>query len=82
MFLKDLLAHRPTERSRFADGIAAAEKTGDHVPGIWRLFAWKPALAAPLGQMAQEILRGPSALAPGFRETIAAFVSTRNHCLF
>jgi len=82
MFLKDIENHQPTEQNRFALGIAAAKKSGDHVPGIWRLFAWKPELAEGLGRVAQVILRGPSAFSPGFREMIAAFVSTRNHCLF
>jgi hypothetical protein len=82
MFLPDIENHKPTERNKFSDAIAASERAGDHVAGIWRLFAWKPALAEPLGKVAQEIVRGPSAHSPGFREMIAAFVSTRNHCLF
>ena len=52
------------------------------MPGIWRLFAWRPALGDALGRLAQEVLRGPSRLSPGFRELIAAFTSSRNHCLF
>jgi alkylhydroperoxidase family enzyme len=82
MFLKDVLAHRPTDRNRYAEGIRAAEAQGQHVPGIWRLFAWRPALAEHLGRLTQEVLRGPSSLSPGFRELIAAFTSARNHCLF
>lgn len=82
MFLESLLSHQPTERNRFADGIRAQTLAGSYVPGIWRLFAWKPALATHLSGLAQEALRGPSPLTPGFRELIAAFVSTRNHCLF
>lgn len=82
MFLKDVLEHRPGEPSRYADGIRAAEAAGQAVAGIWRLFAWKPALSQHLSKLVQEILRGPSELSPGFRELIAAYVSTRNHCLF
>ena len=83
MFLKDLLAHRPEERNRYADGVRQAEAGGaPYVPGIWRLFAWRPAIAEPLSRLAQEVLRGPSPLSPGTRELIAAFVSRRNRCLF
>ena len=83
MFLPSLLSHKPEERNRWADQIRAQEAAGaTYIPGIWRLFAWKPALAVHLGGLAQEVLRGPSSLSPGFRELIAAFVSTRNHCLF
>ena len=82
MFLDALLSHQPGEKNRWADGIRAQEAAGAYIPGIWRLFAWKPALAVHLSGLAQEVLRGPSSLSPGFRELIAAFVSTRNHCLF
>jgi hypothetical protein len=82
LFLAALRDVRPDVRHRYADGIRAGEKAGQPVPGIWRLFAFKPALADRLGPLAQEILRGPSPLTPGFRELIAAFVSSRNHCLF
>lgn len=82
MFLPSLLSHVPAEKNRWADGIRAQEAAGAFVPGIWRLFAWKPALAVHLSGLAQEALRGPSTLSPGLRELIAAYVSTRNHCLF
>jgi hypothetical protein len=82
LYLKDVQAHRPAERSRWADAIRAQEEAGAPVAGIWRLFAWKPALAVHLGRLAQEVLRGPSPLPPGFREMIAAFTSARNQCLF
>ena len=82
MYLLSLLTHESTVKTRWAEGIKAAEAAGGHVAGIWRLFAWKPALAEHLSRLAQEVLRGPSELAPGFRELIAAFVSTRNRCLF
>ena len=82
MFLKDVENHRPQTGGRYADGIRASEAAGTHVPGIWRLFAWRPALAEHLSRLVQEIMRGPSGLAPGFRELIAAFTSARNRCLF
>jgi hypothetical protein len=83
MFLKDVLAYRPSERNRWSDAIRQAEQAGaEYVPGIWRLFAWRPDVAAPLSQLAQAVLRGPSPLSPGFRELLAATVSSRNRCLF
>lgn len=82
LFLAALHDVRPDVRHRTAEGIRANEAAGLPVPGIWRLFAHRPALADRLGALAQEVLRGPSPLSPGFRELIAAFVSSRNHCLF
>jgi hypothetical protein len=82
MHLPDLLAHVPEGRNRYADGIRAAEREGQVVPGIWRLFAWRPALGEHLSRLTQEAMRGPSRLAPGYRELIAAFTSARNQCLF
>jgi hypothetical protein len=82
MFLKEVLAHRPPGRGRWSDGVRQAEEAGGYVPGIWRLFAWKPELAEPLSRLAQVVLRGPSPLSPGFRELVAAWTSSRNRCLF
>jgi hypothetical protein len=82
VYLLSLLAHEPTEKNRWAEGIKAAKAAGAPIAGIWRLFAWKPPLAEHLSRLAHEVLRGPSELPPGFRELIAAFVSSRNHCLF
>lgn len=52
------------------------------LPGIISLFAFRPETAAPLSALAQQLLRGPSSLAPGERELIFAFSSSRNHTLF
>lgn len=82
MFLPEIATHRPAERNRFADGVRAGDAAGSYVPGIWRLFAWKPALGDALGQVAQLVMRGESALSPGFRELIAAFTSARVRCHF
>lgn len=51
-------------------------------PGINALLAFRPQTAAPLNALADTILRGPSPLTPGERETIAAYVSRRNACVF
>ena len=82
MFLDDVRNHQPAERNRYADGIRMMEASGGYVPGIWRLFAFRPAMADHLGKFVQEVLRGPSEHSPGFRELIAAFTSAFNRCLF
>jgi uncharacterized peroxidase-related enzyme len=52
------------------------------LPGITSAFAYRPETAKPLRELAEVLLRGPSALTSGERETIATFVSTRNDCHF
>jgi uncharacterized peroxidase-related enzyme len=52
------------------------------VPGIVAGLAFRPETAAPMGALAEVLLRGPSTLSRGERETIAAFVSSRNDCFF
>jgi uncharacterized peroxidase-related enzyme len=52
------------------------------VPGILSLFHYRPETAKPLNELAELLLRGPSTLSRGERETIAAFVSSRNDCFF
>ncbi|MBC8144245.1 MAG: peroxidase-related enzyme [bacterium] len=54
----------------------------EHLPGISALMAYRPETARPLSQLAETILRGPSELTSGERETIAAYVSRRNDCVF
>ena len=52
------------------------------VPGISGLLRQYPDTAKPLTFLAETILRGPSSLTTGERETIAAFTSSRNQCRF
>ncbi|WP_454195735.1 carboxymuconolactone decarboxylase family protein [Nocardia sp. Marseille-Q1738] len=52
------------------------------LPGIRGLFAFKPETGAALSEFAQTLLRGSSPLSPGERETIAAYVSSRNKTYF
>ena len=61
---------------------AAMEAQGIPVPQILYLFAYKPRMTEYLSRFTQELMRGPSPLTPGQRELIAAFTSSRNHCLF
>jgi uncharacterized peroxidase-related enzyme len=51
-------------------------------PGIMSLFHYRPETARPMSELAEVLLRGPSALSRGERELIAAFVSARNDCRF
>ncbi len=51
-------------------------------PGIRGLFDFRPETAAPLGQLAEVLLRGDNTLERGERELIAAYVSSLNDCHF
>ncbi len=46
------------------------------------MLQFRPETAAPLLQLAETLLRGPSTLTRAEREMIAAFVSARNECRF
>jgi uncharacterized peroxidase-related enzyme len=52
------------------------------LPGITAGFAFRPETARPLRELAEVLLRGPNTLTSAERETIAAFVSSRNDCHF
>jgi len=52
------------------------------IPQIQYLFAFKPDRTDHLARFTQGVMRGPSPLAPGQRELIAAFTSRRNDCPF
>jgi uncharacterized peroxidase-related enzyme len=52
------------------------------LPGIVSGFAFRPETAKPMRELAEILLRGPSTLTSAERETIAAFVSSRNDCHF
>jgi uncharacterized peroxidase-related enzyme len=54
----------------------------DGLPGITSAFAFRPETARPMRELAEVLLRGPNTLTSGERETIAAFVSSRNDCAF
>jgi hypothetical protein len=48
------------------------------LPGITSLFAFRPATARPLRELAEVLLRGASPLTSGEREMIATVASSRN----
>jgi uncharacterized peroxidase-related enzyme len=52
------------------------------LPGISGLLAYSPETAKPLRELAETLLRRPSTLSPGERESIAAHVSYHNECDF
>ena len=52
------------------------------LPGIVSGFAFRPETAKPMRELAEVLLRGPNTLTSAERETIAAFVSSRNECHF
>ena len=51
-------------------------------PGISAGFAYRPETAKPMRELADILLHQPNSLAPGERELIAAYVSSRNCTTF
>ena len=70
--------------SRSAWGQAAEMMAGAGipVPKILKLFDFKPEWTRHLARFTEGVMRGPSPLAPGERELIAAFTSAVNRCPF
>lgn len=54
----------------------------EHLPGITGLLEYSKETAAPIRELTQILLRGPSTLTEGERELIATIVSHRNECKF
>src|SRR6185503_15150365 len=54
----------------------------EHLPGITGLLEYSRDTAAPIRELTQILLRGPSTLTEGERELIATVVSHRNECTF
>ena len=59
-----------------------AEELGKEFPGILGPMTFRPETAAPLNELVNILLRGPSTLSRGEREMIATHVSWRNDCFF
>jgi alkylhydroperoxidase family enzyme len=64
------------------DLIRGMRQAGITIPQILHLIAFKPQNTDHLGRFAEGVMRGPSPLAPGWRELIAAYTSKLNHCRF
>jgi uncharacterized peroxidase-related enzyme len=54
----------------------------EHLPGITGLLEYSQDTAAPIRELTQILLRGPSTLTEGERELIATVVSKGNECKF
>ncbi|MFT3681900.1 MAG: peroxidase-related enzyme [Ferruginibacter sp.] len=54
----------------------------EHLPGITGLLEYSKETAAPIRELTQILLRGPSSLTEGERELIATVVSYKNNCTF
>ena len=54
----------------------------DGFPGIRGPMQFRPETARPINALVDVLLRGPNTLAPGERELIATYVSSRNECRF
>jgi uncharacterized peroxidase-related enzyme len=54
----------------------------EHLPGITGLLEYRKDSAAPIRELTQFLLRGPSTLSEGERELIATIVSHNNQCRF
>ena len=80
MYLKEVEAHRGTGPR--AEAIERMRAAGAPIPQIMHLFAYKPDRTDYLAAFTQGVMRGPSPLAPGQRELIAALTSKLNQCLF
>ncbi len=81
MFLRDV-ENEPSETTHTGRQIARLKKRGVEIPQLLQIFACKPAMSKALGELSEQIMRGPSPLEPGLRELIAAFTSDRNGCVF
>jgi uncharacterized peroxidase-related enzyme len=62
--------------------MAHIKLNNEELPRIIGLMHYRPETAAPLNQLAEVLLRGPSTLSMGERELIAASVSWWNDCHF
>jgi len=80
MYLSEVERHRGT--GPWADAIDQMRAAGIAPPQIFHLFAFKTDCTDHLARFTQGVMRGPSPLAPGWRELIAAFTSRRNGCPF
>jgi len=80
-FLRDV-ADNPAPGGGFADLIRFSRLTGAEGSPVWFLCGFKSDGAKHLERFTHAVMRGPSPLAPGMRELIAAFTSARNQCVY
>jgi len=80
MFLPEVEAN--SQAGPYRDLIERMQAPGSEYPQIWHLFGFRAQATEHLARFTQEIMRGESPLCPGFRELIAAWVSSENQCPF
>ncbi|MBE0568689.1 MAG: peroxidase [Deltaproteobacteria bacterium] len=80
MFLPEI--ERSDTEGAYRRLIVKLRESGNPVPQIMHLFAYKPDRTGFLSRFTQGVMRGPSPLSAGLRELIAAFTSRRNDCPF
>lgn len=79
MYLPDV---EKADGGPYAQAVREMQQAGIPVPGIMRLFAFKPDRTEHLSRFTHAVMRGPSPLSPGQRELIAAFTSRGNECRY
>ena len=80
MYLEDV--ERDPGSGPWSEAIERMRAAGLDVPQIMHLFAFKTDRTEHLARFTHGVMRGPSPLAAGQRELIAAFTSRRNDCPF
>lgn len=80
MFLKDVEQHEGD--NNYTRAIETMRRAGPEYPQILHMFSFKMNATVHLERFTQEMLREPAPLSPGFRELIAAYTSSLNHCPF
>ena len=81
MYLYNLPAHGPA-RPRHAKLVEVLGRAGVPVPELLELLDRKPGIAAPLEALTEWALHGPSEIAPGMRELLAAWVARAHGSFF
>lgn len=80
MFLKDVEQHKGDDN--YTRAIEMMKRAGPEYPQILHMFSFKINATVHLERFTQEMLREPAPLSSGFRELIAAYTSSLNHCPF
>jgi hypothetical protein len=80
MFLKDVEQHKGDDN--YTKAIEMMKRAGSEYPQILHMFSFKMPATQYLERFTQEMLREAAPLTPGFRELIAAYTSSLNHCPF
>jgi len=83
--MRDLFLSRIREhpaQTPWGEALESMHGAGIPAPQILHLFNYKPAATTHLARFTEEVMRGPSELAPGERELIAAITSRVNSCAF